>query len=214
MRMDIVRRIALKDGNNELILPITPPSFRVSSGIGVETVNIHGLGDVRIAGYSTLDQITINSFFPAQEYGFSLTSYVDPWILVGKVQEWQTNRTVVRFIITGTNINKPVVIENFSVGEQDGSNDVYYTLSMAEYRYVTTTAATPSVTAIRAVTRPVETQPKTPQSYMVQRGDCLRHIAQYFYGDQSYYKQIAELNNIKNPDLIYPGDTLKLPEVN
>ena len=48
--------------NGSLILPVTPDSFEVGAGIKIETVNIHALGDLRIAGYPTLDNITISGF--------------------------------------------------------------------------------------------------------------------------------------------------------
>ncbi len=34
----------------ELVLPVTPESFQVSHGINIETINIHTLGDVAVAG--------------------------------------------------------------------------------------------------------------------------------------------------------------------
>ena len=52
------------------------------------------------------------------------------------------------------------------------------------------------------------------QSYTVQKGDTLSHIAKQFYGSAGQWKKIYEANKdvIKNPDLIYPGQTFKIPE--
>lgn len=47
--------------------------------------------------------------------------------------------------------------------------------------------------------------------YTVVEGDWLSTIAARAYGDIMAYTKIAEANNIKNPDLITPGMTLKLP---
>ena len=47
--------------------------------------------------------------------------------------------------------------------------------------------------------------------YTVQPGDSLSAIAQKYYGDAMEYKKIAHYNNISNPDLIHPGDKLKIP---
>ena len=44
--------------------------------------------------------------------------------------------------------------------------------------------------------------------YRVQPGDTLKSIAEYLKVDQS---TLISLNNIKNPDLIYPGQSLKYP---
>lgn len=47
--------------------------------------------------------------------------------------------------------------------------------------------------------------------YTVKPGDSLSAIAQKFYGDAMEYKKIAHYNNISNPDLIHPGDKLRIP---
>ena len=53
----------------------------------------------------------------------------------------------------------------------------------------------------------------TLQSYTVEKGDSLSKIAQKVYGKASLWKQIYEANkdHIKDPDLIYPGQILRLP---
>ena len=44
-------------------------------------------------------------------------------------------------------------------------------------------------------------------------GDSLSRIAKREYGDANSWKRIYEANRdiIKDPDLIYPGQTLKIP---
>ena len=51
------------------------------------------------------------------------------------------------------------------------------------------------------------------QTYTVQKGDTLSHIAQQQYGKASRWHAIFEANRdqIDNPDLIRPGQVLKLP---
>lgn len=53
----------------------------------------------------------------------------------------------------------------------------------------------------------------TQRTYTVKAGDSLSKIAKREYGDASQWKKIHEANKdlIKNPDLIHPGQTLKLP---
>ncbi|MBN2768502.1 MAG: peptidoglycan-binding protein LysM [Campylobacterales bacterium] len=56
-----------------------------------------------------------------------------------------------------------------------------------------------------------------PQSkfYTIQKGDTLWEIATIFYGDGSKYPIIVEANLevIKNADLIYPGQNIRIPEL-
>ena len=51
------------------------------------------------------------------------------------------------------------------------------------------------------------------KTYTVVAGDTLSKIAKDEYGDASQWKRIYEANKdtIKNPDLIYPGQTFKIP---
>ncbi len=49
--------------------------------------------------------------------------------------------------------------------------------------------------------------------YVIKSGDTLSAIAQKFYGKASEYPRIFEANRevIKNPDLIYPGQKIRIP---
>jgi nucleoid-associated protein YgaU len=50
--------------------------------------------------------------------------------------------------------------------------------------------------------------------YVIKSGDSLSAIAQHFYGNGSEWPQIFEANRevIKNPDLIYPGQKIRIPK--
>lgn len=52
------------------------------------------------------------------------------------------------------------------------------------------------------------------QTYTVVKGDSLSKIAKHFYGNAGQWKKIYEANKdvIKNPDLIYPGQTFRIPD--
>jgi nucleoid-associated protein YgaU len=51
------------------------------------------------------------------------------------------------------------------------------------------------------------------QFYTVAKGDTLSKIAKQFYGDAMKYPTIFEANKpmLKSPDLIYPGQVLRIP---
>ena len=50
--------------------------------------------------------------------------------------------------------------------------------------------------------------------YTVQSGDTLSKIAREYYGDANAYMRIFEANRpmLKDPDLIYPGQALRIPQ--
>jgi nucleoid-associated protein YgaU len=51
--------------------------------------------------------------------------------------------------------------------------------------------------------------------YVIKRGDSLSKIAKQYYGDAMKYPVIFEANRevIKDPDLIYPGQTVRIPKI-
>ena len=55
-----------------------------------------------------------------------------------------------------------------------------------------------------------------PQTYTVNKGDTLSKIAKEFYGSANRWHEIFDANRdqISNPDLIKPGQVLKIPTGN
>lgn len=49
-------------------------------------------------------------------------------------------------------------------------------------------------------------------TYTVKPGDTLSKIARDVLGNMALWPAIAELNDLKNPDLIFPGQVLILPD--
>ena len=62
--------------------------------------------------------------------------------------------------------------------------------------------------------RGTEQQTERPRVYEVQSGDTLSEIAKKEYGDANAYNRIFEANRpmLKDPDEIYPGQVLIIPE--
>ena len=52
-----------------------------------------------------------------------------------------------------------------------------------------------------------------PKTYTIKSGDSLSKIAKQFYGDANQWSKIhkANLDKIKDPDLIHPGQQIIIP---
>lgn len=76
----------------------------------------------------------------------------------------------------------------------------------------TTSAAPPSAAPLPPLEAPAGTS-GSEQTYTVVAGDSLSKIAKRFYGDANKWPRIHEANRdqIKNPDLIHPGQKLRIP---
>lgn len=66
-----------------------------------------------------------------------------------------------------------------------------------------------------AMEAPEPKKEEVTEFYTVKRGDSLSLIAKRYYGDPMKYPLLFEANRevIKNPDLIYPGQTLRIPKL-
>jgi len=61
----------------------------------------------------------------------------------------------------------------------------------------------------------VEIPAPEPVFYTIEKGDSLSKIAKERYGDAMKWKELFEANRevIKDPDLIYPGQQIRVPEL-
>jgi nucleoid-associated protein YgaU len=76
-----------------------------------------------------------------------------------------------------------------------------------------TTAAAPAPPAPVPDLGPTAGTSGQGQTYTVVAGDSLSKIAKRYYGDPDQWRRIHEANRdqITNPDLIHPGQRLKIP---
>ncbi|MBE6722692.1 MAG: LysM peptidoglycan-binding domain-containing protein [Ruminococcaceae bacterium] len=199
------------------VMPITPKTIQASNGINFETINIHTMGNVNIAGYKVPATIKMDLMFPAQYYPFVVLNVgvlpKDPYSYVALFQRYETQQTVLRFIVTGTPTNIPVQVESLEHREQDGTNDIYATLTLREYRDLQTQQQNKPAAAKDSKSRPAAAGSTKMQYHVVKSGDTLSGICLKYYGDCSatMYNKLAKYNGIKNPNLIYDGNTIKIP---
>lgn len=206
-----MRKFILKDTekNAELVLPITPPSFEVSHGINIETINIHTIGDVILPGYGTLSTIKVDCVLPAHKYPFNQSgAKTDPYSYIKKFTNWCDKHTIMRFVVSGTTVNMQVLISDVVYSEKNGTKDVYATITMREYRKLSVIQKKKTGNN----TRGTEKSATGKSTYIIKKGDVLSAICRKYYGDSSLSTKLAKYNNIKNVNLIYAGKTLKLPD--
>lgn len=195
----------------ELVLPVTPPGYSWSHGSAVETIALDQLGDLNVRGGRKLSQMSLDILLPAQLYPFCNPGTVaNPWYYRDLLDKWSDSDTPVRFIVSGTPINIPVLIEDIVYQEKDGSNDLYAQISMREHQRPDVPAL-PVSSGESGTPRPAESAAAAASTHVVQKGETLWGIARKYYGDGSKYMRLATANNIKNPNLIYPKQVLTIP---
>ena len=114
-----------------LKVPINPEVLKKVIPSSSKTVNIVGLGEVSVPQTPKLAEMTIDSFFWQE-----LSTLVPPALYVNWLEEWQKSEKPAFMVVTRFNFSMWVTCENFehwiNAGEEE---DVYYTLSLKEYRH-------------------------------------------------------------------------------
>lgn len=204
----------LSFNNNEerIRLPVIPSSFELSLPNQNTTVNITNLGEINLIGKAGLATITVESFFPMQEYPFCLYSdFPTPSECISKIIKWKESGKPIRLIITSTPINYAMSIESFTYSEQDGTGDVYFVLELKEYKFIKINTSKTTTTSNGTTIKTPQTKRETKSvatNYVVKSGDTLWSIAKKMTGSGDNYKVLAEKNSVKNPDKIYVGQKL------
>ena len=115
-------------------LPIVPPEFKIKSPINNETFTTINQGDIKLMGERGLKDLTIDTFFPNREYSFARSNQYTRWQYVEMIESWIERKLRVRLVATGSPVNIVMAIDNFEYGVQDGSGDIYYSLSLSEFK--------------------------------------------------------------------------------
>lgn len=194
-------------------LPVLPSVIEMGSTSNNTSVDINSIGEVMLLGNEDLRTMQLDSFFPNQDYAFlEYNNTLSAWDFVSKILDWKASKKPIRVVITGTILNREMGIEDFQYGERDGSGDVYYSLSLKDYRRLRVKTVA-KVAEKPKPTRPV-VKPPTKKTYVVKRGDNLWNIAKRFYGNGNEWKKIYNANKKvigSNPNLIYPNQKYVIP---
>lgn len=131
--MDIF--LSTKDRKQVIQLPIVPAELKIQDTVNNETFTTVNQGDIKLFGLRGLKSISFDSFFPVKEYSFSRNKDMFGWEYVEIIDAWIEKRMPIR-IVAGSAINILMSIDSFEYGLQDGSGDVYYNLSLSEFKEI------------------------------------------------------------------------------
>lgn len=215
--------VYFKYGGKKYKLPVNPEEIKRSRELNIENYQVLGTGQVSVPSYYNLEEFSFEAEFPSQDYHYMNSgSRADADYYEKMFRKAQKNMKPVRFIASNDitdDISVMVLVKSVEAVEKAGEEgDKYLSIKLQEYkapgkRYVAiqTVAATVKQedTAAATETNPAVTENKT---HTVQSGDTLWGIAKKYYGNGSQYTKIASANpDIKNPNLIYPGQVLSIP---
>ncbi|BAL85207.1 phage related protein (plasmid) [Selenomonas ruminantium subsp. lactilytica TAM6421] len=142
--------ITLGCNGSTLVLPVDPEVFMCRVAQKNSIININNSGEYNMIGKTGLKEISISSFFPAQDYQFNNPgASTDPYSYVNQIEGWRTSGNICQINVSGTPIQFNCLIESFGYGERDGSGDVYYSLQLKEYREIEPSKGTDALTGLK-----------------------------------------------------------------
>nr|DAS06279.1 MAG TPA: tail assembly protein [Caudoviricetes sp.] len=217
-------QIWLKSGA-PLRFPVLPSEYKVQGSRGIETVNINAVGETDLGGMSGLRTVSFSSFFP-KHYNPSYCEFrgiKNPQRYVKQIEQMM-NGGIVKLIITGTAINFPCRISSFEWGEDDGTGDIRFSITLKEHRKIAisqssvvaesqaTTQTASEDTSAKDTAKREDTREK-PKTYTVKRGDCLSSIARKLTGSSDWHALYEQNKSVigSNPNLIKDDTVLTIP---
>lgn len=208
-------------GSRPLRFPVLPAEYKITSSRGVDTVNINAIGEVDIGGNRNLKEVSFSSFFPKRyDQGYcEVRRLKDPMSYVRQIESIMELGPA-KIILTGTAINFTCRVTSFEWGENDGTGDVNFSITLKEHRKIAISKSAVTVENAAGVGEAAsqessqrEDNREKPKTYTVKKGDCLSSIARQLTGSANWRPLYEQNKNIigSNPNLIRDGTVLVIP---
>lgn len=203
----------------KLQFPVYPEKIEVQRGSDNESIRLTGVGEVTIVQKPPADRVKWSCFFPASDFPGIQGTRREPMTYIKQLIAWKEGGKPIYLVSTACGISGYYTIEKMNYSEAGGDvGTISYSIELKLYREVSVRAVKVN-TETQTATVPKQEEARvdnteTPKTYTVVSGDCLWNIAKKYYGDGNQYTKIYNANRdkIKNPNLIYPGQVLTIPE--
>lgn len=215
-----------------ILLPVAPESLDTKINNANKTFTLIDDGEINLLKTAKLSTFEFTALLPNQKYPFAVYSsggYQSAAVFLDKLEQLKVSKKPFQFVVNrvrpnGTiimNTNIKVSLEEYTITESaKNGTDVTVKIKLKQFRdwgtkvYTITDTGSASVTQNRSgSSNSPEPTASNVQNYKIKSGDTLWNIAKRYYGDGSLCYKLASYNGIKNPNLIYAGNSLNIPAV-
>ena len=212
------------------LMPITPSKVKVKINNQNKTLTLISGEEINILKEAKLTDVSFDVVLPQVPYPFTNGGAQSADYYLSLFERLKQSKTPFQWILNRSRPDGAALFySNLTVGMEDyqitddakEGFDLTVSVKLKQYRAfgTKTVTITPAPAPSEPATATVQPAPRettsAPQnsSYTVKSGDCLWNIAKKQLGDGSRWKEIYELNKdkIKNPNLIYPNQSLTMP---
>lgn len=208
------------------LFPVAPSKISMKVKGRNETMDLVNLDEINILHFPGLTEWEFDLLLPQVNYHFAVypNGFKPANFYVEFLEKLMVNKKsfifkMLREMPNGDDLfdtTQEVSLEDYSIEESaDNGFDLVASISLKKFvPYYTDTVNLEQKNGktVATVTTPRQTTTApSAKSYTVVKGDTLWAISKKYLGDGSRYKELATLNNIANPNKIYPGQVVKLP---
>lgn len=213
-----------------VLMPITPSKVKVKINNQNKTLTLINGEEINILKEAALTDVSFDLILPQSAYPFTNGGAQSAQTYLNLFERLKKSKEPFQWILNRSRPSGAALFySNLTVGMEDyqitddvkEGMDIGVSIKLRQYRAFGTKTVklapptAPSQPATATVEPPQRETSNAPKnsSYTVKSGDCLWNIAKKQLGDGSRWKEIYELNKdkIKNPNLIYPDQSLTLP---
>ncbi len=217
-------RFYLKQNEQQILLPVAPSELVTRVEGESQKVELVNIGEGSILKDIGLRRISFTVLLPAVQYSFVQTEggFQPPIFFLNQFRQYKISKKPVSLIVfrklaDGTELfsgNMDISFEEYTVLEKGGEQgDFWVEIQAKEYRKITSTTYKMEQKDGQMVVEEFGAKrdgKEIPNTYMVKQGDSLWKIAQTMLNDGNRFREIAEKNNIVNPNKIQVGQILRL----
>ena len=213
---------------DKTLCPVTPSKIKTKINSQNKTITLINDGEINMLKQPGLTDISFDLLLPNMKYPFARykSGFQNAKYYLDILEELKTEKKSFQFKVIRTLPNGSVLfdtdlkvsLEDYEITDDAKEGfDIVVAVKLKQYKEYGTKTVKVAEENTASVEQKRSTEnspaPSTNQSYTVKSGDCLWNIAKKYYGDGSKYTAIYEANKdkISNPNLIYPGQVLTIP---
>lgn len=205
--MDII----LTQGSRQIVFPVLPASYDISSAQNNTTVNVNAIGEVNLLGWPDLDTVSWSSFFPMRPDTYTRSSISSPYEYIEQLSRMKAAGPMDLHLLDVLAIH--CTIESLTWGEKDGTGDISYEINLKRYIYINREGVVSKSVLNGGQGRSIPDTPRNGKTYITKNGDNLLAIARKELGISDWTELYALNRNVigSDPTVVKAGLKLRLP---
>lgn len=205
--------------------PVAPSKFSTKIKNQNTTITLINEGEVNLLKQAGLTELSFELLLPNTKYPFAVypDGFKPATYYLEILKSLKVDKKPFQFLMTRmkpdgnlfSDTKMTVSLEEYEIKDDHAYGfDMVVQVQLKQYlEYGTKVIEIIKTNANgKSVAKTTKSRPankEAPKSHKVVKGDTLWAICKRYLGDPTKYPEIAKKNNIKNPNLIYPGQIIK-----